>query len=193
MKRQKVTIVFNAPVVLAFALLCLAALLLNKFTMGAANNLVFSTYRSSLTNPLTYVRFFGHVLGHSGWDHLAGNMLYILLLGPMIEEKYGSSRTLQVILITALTTGIINFIFFPRVVLCGASGVCFAFILLSSITGSKRGEIPVTFILVAIIFLGQQVMDGIFLKDNISNLSHIIGGLIGAIYGFIFGRRGYKS
>ena len=62
----------------------------------------------------------------------------------------------------------------------------FAFILLSSFTRFKEGEIPLTFILVAIIFLGQQVYYGMFMQDNISNLSHIIGGIMGAVFGFVF-------
>ena len=68
--------------------------------------------------------------------------------------------------------------------LCGASGVVFAFILLSSFTGFKEGEIPITFILVAIFFIGQQIWDGIMVQDNISNMGHIVGGLIGALAGY---------
>ena len=101
------------------------------------------------------------------------------MLGPMLEEKYGSKRILQVIVITALVTGLVNYILFWNVALCGASGVVFAFILLTSFTSFRNGEIPLTFILVAIVFLGQQVYEGVFLQDNISNLSHVIGGIIG--------------
>ncbi len=51
----------------------------------------------------------------------------------------------------------------------------FAFILLSSFTNFREGEIPVTFILVAVLFIGQQVWDGITIRDNISHMTHIIG------------------
>ena len=116
-------------------------------------------------------------------------MAYILLLGPMLEEKYGSARILQIVAITAVVTGIVNYVFFWNVALCGASGVCFAFILLSSFTRFKEGEIPLTFILVAIIYLGQQVYDGIVLKDNISNMAHIFGGIVGGIIGFSLNKK----
>ena len=153
-------------------------------TMGKSNELLFMTYHSAMTNPLTYVRFFTHVLGHSGWEHYIGNVSYILLLGPMLEEKYGSKRILQVILVTAAVTGIVNYLLFWNVALCGASGIVFAFILLTSFTSFKNGEIPLTFILVAIVFIGQQVYEGLFLQDDISNLSHILGGVVGAIVGY---------
>ncbi len=182
MKKLKIT--FNSPVVLVFIFLSLAVLILGFVTMGRSNELLFMTYHSALTNPFTYIRFFTHVFGHGGWEHYIGNAAYILLLGPMLEEKYGSKRILQVILITALITGLMNYILFPNVALCGASGVVFAFILLTSFTSFKNGEIPLTFILVAVIFLGQQVYEGVFLQDNISNLSHVLGGIIGSIVGY---------
>ena len=92
MKRQRLIITNNAPAVLGFALLCLAALLLNQFTVGRTNRLLFMTYHSSMKDPLTFVRFFTHVLGHSSWVHFIGNMSYILLLGPVLEEKYGPQK-----------------------------------------------------------------------------------------------------
>ena len=187
MKKLKVT--FNSPVVLGFIFISLAVLLLGFMTMGKSNELLFMTYHSAMTNPLTYVRFFTHVLGHSGWEHYIGNVSYILLLGPMLEEKYGSKRILQVILITAAVTGIVNYLLFWNVALCGASGIVFAFILLTSFTSFKNGEIPLTFILVAIVFIGQQVYEGLFLQDDISNLSHILGGVVGAIVGYILNKK----
>lgn len=187
MKKLKIT--FNSPVVLGFVFISFAVLVLGYLTAGMTNEVLFMTYHSALTNPMTYVRFFTHVLGHSGWEHFIGNTAYILLLGPMLEEKYGAKRILQVIVITALTTGIVNYVFFWNVALCGASGVVFAFILLTSFTSFKQGEIPLTFILVAIIFLGQQVYEGVFLQDNISNLSHVLGGIIGSVAGYRLNKR----
>ena len=181
---MKKRITFNSPVILAFVFISFGAMVANYLTLGASNKLLFVTYHSSLANPLTYVRFFTHVLGHAGWSHYIGNMMYILLLGPMLEEKYGGARIVEVIMTTALITGLINYFLFPGVALCGASGVVFAFILITSFTGFNEGEIPLTVILVAVIFIGQQVYEGIFLQDDVSNLSHIIGGLVGAVIGY---------
>lgn len=89
---KKVKITFNSPVVLGFIFISLGVLILGFLTRGTSNELLFMTYHSSLTNPLTYVRLFTHVLGHSGWAHYIGNASYILLLGPALEEKYGSGK-----------------------------------------------------------------------------------------------------
>lgn len=181
----KLKLSFNSPVVLSFTMICFAALVLSWITKGYTNTLLFSVYRSSLANPLTYIRFFGHVAGHAGWEHFIGNMMLLLVVGPLLEEKYGSSNILFVILSTALVTGIVNFVFFPNVQLMGASGVVFAFILLSPFTGMKEGTVPITLILVAILYIGEQIYDGIFIRDNVANLTHILGGLVGAVLGFV--------
>lgn len=169
--------------ILGFTLFSLVALLLAQVTGGGTNDLFFSVYRAPLTDPLTWVRFFGHVLGHAGWQHFIGNIMLILVIGPLLEEKYGSGEVLFVILITAFVTGLLSFALFPQVQLLGASGVAFALILLSSFVSVKEGEIPLTFLLVAVIYIGGEVINGIFIRDSVSNLSHIAGGAVGAVLG----------
>ena len=168
---KKIVIRFNAPVILSFALLSLIALLLGKWTNGATTTQFFSVYRSSLADPLTYVRFFGHVLGHSSYEHYMGNMLLLLLVGPGLEEKYGSGTMVWTIAVTALVTGLVNCVFFPHTM--------------------RKGEIPVTLILVVIFYLGGEILDGLFKQDNVSQITHIVGGLCGLVFGFTI-RRGRR-
>lgn len=182
-------IAFNSPVILIFFLISFVALSLSWITNGASNDLLFSVYNSSLTNPFTYIRFFGHIFGSADWSHFIGNAMLLLVIGPMIEEKYGSYNLVVIIVTTAILTGLVNFVLFPDVRLLGASGVVFALILLSSFSGMREGQIPMTFILVAVIYIGGQVYDGLFVDDNVSNLTHIIGGAIGAGFGFYMNTR----
>ena len=189
---RKIKFSFNSPIVLGFTIICFIALVLNWLTRGWANNAVFSVYHSSLLSPFTYIRMIGHIFGHANWEHFIGNIMLILVVGPLLEEKYGSSNLLFVILATALVTGIVNYIFFPHVQLLGASGVVFAFILLSPFTGVKEGTVPVTLVLVALIYIGGQVYDGLFLKDNVANLTHILGGLVGAGLGYVMHKNKMK-
>ena len=153
----------------------------------------FASYRAPLLSPLTWFRAFSHVFGHSGWQHFLGNMSMILLLGPMLEEKYGSGRIVSVIAITALVTSVVNALFFPGVGIMGASGVVFAFILLTSFTEFREGEIPLTFILVAAIYVGQELIAALVSSDNISQLSHILGGGCGAAFGYAWNRKSGKG
>ncbi len=186
---RRLRISFNSPAILIFALACVAAQLLNVLTHGAGNRVVFSVYRSSPADPLTYLRCVTHVLGHADWAHLLNNMMLLLILGPMLEEKYGTLGIVFVMLATAVVTGVINLLFFPHTALLGASGIVFAMVLLSSITSVREGAIPLTFIVVAVLYLGQQIYQGIFLEDNISQIGHIAGGLVGSALGFAMSRR----
>lgn len=172
----------NAPVTLGFVILCGLALLLDYVTNGWANEKLFSIYRSSWTNPLTYVRGIGYAIGHADWAHFAGNITYILLLGPLVEEKYGSKSLLEMMLITVIITAIFHVLLNPNAALLGASGIVFMLIILSSISNVKSGEIPITFVIVCIIFIGGQVIQ-CFQDDNISQLGHIVGGVCGGIFG----------
>ena len=189
MKKNRLKIVINAPAVILFITICFGATLAGILSGGTITSLLFRTSHTSLSNPLTYVRFVTHVFGHTGWSHFMGNASYILLLGPMLEEKYGSGALVKAIVITAVITALVNYIFFLFFSLCGASGVVFAFILLTSFTGFRSGEIPLTFILITVIFIGQQVYEGVFIKDNISQISHIAGGAVGAVIGYFWNRK----
>ena len=107
--QHKYKITFNAPVILGFVIICFVVMVVDEITNGVSTRLFFMTYHSSLTSFMTYVRMLTHVLGHMGWEHFIGNMSYILLLGPMLEEKYGSICILKVIVVVAAITGIINY------------------------------------------------------------------------------------
>lgn len=183
-------ITWNSPVVLTFTLISGLALVLNMITNGWANTALFSVYRSSFADPLFYLRLFTHVLGHASLSHYANNMILFLLVGPLLEEKYGSKSLLSIILTVALVTGIVHIVISPNTALLGASGVDFAFILLASVTGTRRSdEIPLTLIIVAVIYISQQIYEGVAVQDNISQLTHIIGGAIGAVYGMALRRQ----
>ncbi len=182
---MKLKVKYNSPVVLTFAIICAVTLAINAITGGASNRLLFVVYRGSLADPLTYVRLFTHVLGHADLNHYVSNMMLFLLLGPMLEEKYGKRDIILVIAITALVTGLVFILMNPTGGLLGASGVVFAFIVLASMTSFQAGEIPLTLILVVVMYIGREVVSGISIQDNISQLAHIVGGLSGAACGYM--------
>lgn len=186
-KRKPLPISFNAPVILGFTALSLIALLLGLATGGATTRVLFSTYRASMADPLTFVRMFTYVLGHADFEHWLGNITILLIVGPMIEEKYGSLRTFLLILVTAFVTALFNSLLFNTALL-GASGVVFAMILLSSFASYEKGSIPLTLIFVAVIFIGGQIVAALQ-PDSISQFAHIFGGLIGCAAGFAMNRK----
>lgn len=122
---------------------------------------------------------------HSGFTHLAFNMLSLYFLGSFAEVSFGRGRFLALYLISGIAGGL-AFLYFggfdARAV--GASGAIFG--LLGGVFGfaTRRGTFSTSdpvirqlLILTAInLFLGATI-------PNVSNTAHI-GGLIG---GFVFG------
>ena len=179
---------YNSPVILTFTIIAVIVQLISMVPVIGWVHDLFVTRPGSLLDPLYYLKLFTHVIGHGGWGHLVGNFTFILLLGPMLEEKYGSKKLIFMMAVTAVATALINNIFFKNG-LCGASGIVFMFILLASCTTANKNDhkIPITLILAAVFYLGQELINS-FKPDSISQLAHIVGGLCGAGFGLYFAK-----
>jgi membrane associated rhomboid family serine protease len=178
-------ITYNSPFTLTFSIVCVIAFISALFSNGWTNTHFFSiSPELPLSNVVTWIRFFTHALGHASWEHLFYNLSLILLIGPILEEKYGASALTTMSMITAFITGLLTWAFFSQGVL-GASGIAFMLIVLSSITNLKQGTLPLTFLIVSIFYIGNEIMHA-FADDNISQMAHIVGGFCGGFFGYIY-------
>lgn len=177
----KLRITYNAPVVLTFAVLAVVVQLLGNVAKPYVMAPPF------LDGWRSYLGLLTHPLGHANWDHLLGNFSLILLLGPILEERHGSRALLLMFVITSLVTGLAN-VALTDAGLLGASGIVFMLILLASTANIRHGEVPLTFLAVAFLYLGREVV-GAFRSDQVSQLAHLIGGAAGAVFGFVTARR----
>lgn len=184
---KNLRITYNAPVTLTFALV--SALILLIDTLFLNNNLIPAIFtvpgnpNFHFNQPLDYLRLILHIFGHSDWNHLISNMAFILLLGPMLEERYGSGILSLMMIVTSLVTGVLNACFstFPMV---GSSDIAFMMILLASFTSLSKNEIPLSFILILILYIGREIVTH-QQKDNIAIIAHIAGGLCGSLFAFL--------
>ena len=183
---------YNAPTTLTFTIISGLVLLLSGTVIPSLTTSWFSTPAPFRPDHFQdYVKLFTHPVGHASIDHYISNFSFILLLGPILEAGYGSLSVLVMMLATALVTGLLQVFFFPGTILLGASGVVFMMILLASFTNFKKGEVPLTFLLVMVVYLGREVFNAVAAKvtpgsaNNISQFAHIIGGLVGSFFGFI--------
>lgn len=174
---------YNSPVILTFAIVCALVLLIDQLTGGAIIQAYFTLPPTFPTGLFSWLKLVSYVIGHVSWAHLIGNFSFILLIGPVLEEKYGSFPLLLMILVTALATAVLN-ILIVHAGLLGASGIAFMLILLSSFTNIRQHEIPITFILVVALYLVREFVNALT-PSNVSELAHIAGGFIGGVFGFI--------
>ena len=193
MSKSRLKLTYNSPVILTFSIICLVTLLIDMMTQGGSNRLLFVCYgRANLLDPLTYLRMFSYVFGHANFAHFAGNITMLLLVGPIVENHYGSWNTVIMMVVTALAGGLLNMFFFDTGIL-GASGLVFLMIILSAFTSMKKGEIPLTLILIAAIYLGQEIYSGIAVNDNISHFGHLCGGVSGIGFGIAFHKKKFNG
>lgn len=176
---------YNSPTVLTFAFLSAVVLVISQTILPSLTVQWFMVPGKDHFSPLRvnhWISLFTHILGHTNWTHLIANFSFILLIGPILEELYGSLLLFLMIAITALVTGFLNVLLFPTALL-GASGVVFMMILLASFTNFNQGEIPLTFILVLVFYLGKEFFNAVQ-ANTISEFAHIIGGFCGSLFGF---------
>jgi len=177
---------YNSPVIISYLILSLIACFLNFISHGKSNKLLFTSYRSSPFNPLTYIRLFTHSIGHVDLSHLIHNFLFILLIGPMIEEKYGSINLIVMLLITSLVIGLFNTIF-SNYSITGASGNVYMLIVLSSFSNISEGKIPITLILILIFYVLSEFKDRLIEGNKKTyHTGHLLGALCGIGFGFYF-------
>ena len=189
MKKKGGAIYLNSPVILGLTFVSAIILFGDMLTAGTVNQLLMSRFTSWL-DIFMYLRFFTRVLAHADVNHYFGNFMLILVVGPMMEERYGAKRILAMLLITAFTTGLCNAVFFPQYATIGASGLAFMLILLASFVNIKSSGLPLTMLLVGFFYIGNEIVSGLLYNDNISQFSHIIGGLCGAAFGLYFRSEG---
>ena len=170
---------YNAPVTLTFTVIAVMVLAIDFISRGGVAIDWFALH------PAFSLRMFTYVFAHVDINHFFGNISIILLIGPLIEEKYGSKNLLLMMVATAFITAIVHVLFFDTII-AGASGIVFMLILLTPFTNTKSGKIPLTFILIALIYIGREVYLGITLADNVSRFGHVFGGIMGASSGFLF-------
>lgn len=184
---------YNSPVVLTFSLICIGVYFIDLLAsvgtgseeIGRITSAFFMLPGNfSWTNPLDYLRMLTYTMGHANQAHIIGNMSIFLLIAPIMEEKYGSKKILLMMLLTAIVTANLQILLFSSGLL-GASGIVFMFIVLVSFADARKGSIPLTFILVVLFFIGQEVLHS--MQDNqVSEYAHIMGGIMGGIFGMVF-------
>lgn len=172
----------NSPIVLIYLIVCL-------IIFGGTNYFDYIPKEYLITDPFfkvdslqNYISIIGSSFGHANLDHLIGNLSFILLIGPLIEEKYGSRKFFFITISTVILLGVVSTFLF-RQSIWGASGFVFMLIILSSFTNVRSKTIPLTFIITCILFVGKEIIQ----SNNLSNTSieaHLVGALIGAFIGF---------
>ena len=195
-----IKVAYDAPVTLTFVFICVIIFLLNIFFVKSGKNLglekIFASPTSQAgvlpfipTVSLSYVRLLLYIFGSSGAGDIASggasvlftNLILIMLLGPAMEERYGSVIIGIMMFVSALFSGVLNACF-CETSLIGAVPVVSMMIFLNAFMSFSKKKFPLSFAAVMILFVVLQIFDG---AGAIRIIICIAGGLCGSLFAFL--------
>jgi membrane associated rhomboid family serine protease len=133
---------------------------------------------------------FGYNFSHVNFDHLIGNLLYLLLLGPAVEAYFGRFRYISFWILCGIGGGIGWALFYPKSVIIGASvansGLMAVF---PFVQRSLVGKLLTGLVFLVMLYnqFGASVSDLINSSD-VAHLGHVAGAVTGLILFCLFKR-----
>lgn len=224
MAKKQLRFVFDAPAATVFAILGVLVFLADVLSHHVVIP-SFCTCRSlkalgdgaelfDFKNALDYVRLFLHVFAGTSWEMVLLNALFVLLLGPQLEERYGTPMLCLMMILTALVTGVLC-VCTGCLVATGAEGIIFMMIVLISLTAFARRRLPFSWLCIFLCYTAYRVHYYAYLprastsfaqdkslmellQKNIPLLINLAGGIIGSLFGFFIqprkhGGRGFTD
>ena len=195
-----IKVAYDAPVTLTFVIICAIIFLLNMLMAKGGKSLGLENYLASPTTqtgvmpfipsaPVSYVRLLFYIFGSGaagnavagGASLLFTNLILIMLLGPAMEERYGSAIIGIMIFVSALFSGVLNACF-CQTSLVGAVPVVSMMIFLNAFMSFSKKKFPLSFAAVMVLFVLLQIFSG---AGAVQIIICIAGGLCGSLFAFL--------
>lgn len=183
--------IYDAPVTLTFVIISLlffifdSLILKNKITPLILSSPTTSegTLPFEIKNFLSYLRFFMYSFGGNFSLFYFANLIFILLLGPSIEEKYGSVVIGIMMVVSSVFAGVLNACF-RSASMIGATSIVFMLIFLNAFLSFSKKKIPMSFVVVFGVYIVFNVIEP---KVNVvvELFINIAGGLCGSLFAFL--------
>ncbi len=188
--KKKINIDIDAPVTVTFSMISILLFVLDSFVVKGKWTALFMSSPAAggdfLFVPnkvLSYVRLVMYSFSAVSWEVLITNLIFILLLGPSMEERYGSVIIGLMMLVSALFSGVLNACFCKNSIV-GCTPIVFMMIFLNSFLSFSKKKIPSSFVLVFILFIVREI----FVKNPngvVGIFIGIAGGLCGSLFAFL--------
>lgn len=198
-KKNTPKLTFNFPVTVTFVIVATVLFLFDIFVFkgkiyssiltcqGSKQAAIAFDFKSA-TDWTSLLLF---VFGNSKWELFFTNQIIILLLGQILEERYGSVMLALMMFISILVSGVLTACI-STVPLSGAGCVIFMMAVLVSLTELTKKRIPLSCVLVFVLFLSFEIYKNIngvsgsnILQKTCGVIIEMIGGICGSIFGFL--------
>ncbi len=180
---------YDAPVTLTFVIISAIFFLLNTFLLknGELSKLLASPTSVSgalpfiVSQPVSYLRLLFYIFGSNEGAALFTNLILIMLLGPAMEERYGSAIIGIMIFVSALFSGVLNACFCTES-LVGALPLVSMMIFLNAFMSFSKKKFPLSFVAVIVFFVVLQIFSG---NGVLRIIICIAGGLCGSLFALL--------
>ena len=187
---KKLQLVFNSPVILISSLITLLVFILQNTAIPNLIEIIASSNTASLTeqafspiNPMHYVRLFTLIFGHYNMQTLCINLAIILLLGPRVEERFGTILVFIMFAITSFVAGILSVLFLENSI-CGLDGIALLLVILTLFECASLKEIYFSYIILLAVLIANTIVFSIQ-QNNFGILLHYAGSLCASLFGFL--------
>ena len=137
----------------------------------------------NVTSIKSYLQLIFYVFAPSSVNVLIPNLIFIMLLGPTLEERYGISVIGIMIFICALFSGVLNACF-CKCSLVGPTCVVYMMIFLNIFFSLIKKKIPLSFIIIFILLIIKDVINP-GQNGIVEIFVNICGGLCGSLIAFL--------
>ncbi len=195
MSKKSFKLIYDSPVAVSFVLLSLLLYVLDSFALKGKLGAFFSVPSPfNFSKPIMYFSLVFHVFANDTWQHFFVDSLMIMILGSVLEERYGSSFLGVMIFISCLVSGVLSVCAHAHGIQ-GASEVVFTLIILSAMSLLLKKQLSCTWILIFVFYIAYGV-SGIaspnsslsssgFFQKSIPVFISFVGGVCGSLFGLL--------
>lgn len=137
----------------------------------------------NVTSIKSYFQMIFYVFAPSDVNVLIPSLIFIMLLGPTLEDRYGITVIGVMIFICALFSGVLNACFCKNS-LTGPSCIVYMMIFLNIFFSLIKKKIPLSFVVIFVLLI---VKDVLVPSENgiVGIIVNICGGLCGSLIAFL--------
>ena len=195
-KKNSLKFIFDSPVVLVFSVVSTVINITDLILKLNLSEKIFecpgakSVPAFDFKSALSYVKLVIYPFGGENSTSFFLNIGFILLLGPVLEERYGSIMLALMIFITSLVGGVLTACV-STFGISGCGGIVFMMIILSVLSVFVKRQLPVSWIFIFALYLAFSLFSGKkisgfmpFMQNNVPVFIQLASGICGSLFGF---------
>ncbi|MCR4953009.1 MAG: rhomboid family intramembrane serine protease [Treponema sp.] len=188
-KKNKINFAYDSPVALSFAIITILLFVMNALVIKGRIDVFFyaptnsgGAFPFNLKDGASYLRLVLYQFGYFDLSFLFADLIIILLLGQILEERYGSVIMGLMMFFSTLFSGVLNACF-GKEKLCGAASIVIMMVFLNALTSISKKKVSVLSVATIVLVICREI----FARNGgfISVIVSVAGGLCGSLFAFL--------